>query len=807
MSSLTQLLVLLAVIWLLAYRRARMGTILGALAVALGLMTWYGGIAWLLWILLGGVAVFYFEDKLRRERLSRPVFEFFKRVLPPMSDTEQEALEAGDTWWDADLFKGAPDWKKWLQLPFPQLSEEEEAFLENQTETLCEMISDWDIVHVDKDLPPQAWDYLKKEKFFGMIIPKEYGGLGFSALAHSTIVTKIATRSASAAVTAMVPNSLGPAELLMKYGTDEQRQHYLPRLACGEDIPCFALTGPEAGSDAGAMTDTGVVCKGEYQGKECLGISRNWNKRYITLAPVATVLGLAFKLQDPDQLLGEETDRGITVALIPTDHPGVQIGHRHFPMGMTFMNGPTRGENVFIPLEWIIGGVERAGQGWRMLVECLSEGRAISLPALGTATGKLSYRLTGAYARLRVQFNLAIGNFEGVEEAMARIAGHAYQLEAARIITAGAVDNHIKPAVISAIAKFHMTEKSRMVIQDAMDIHAGRGLIMGPSNYLAHAYMSMPIGITVEGANILTRNLMIFGQGAIRCHPFIAREMTAAKHPDAEAGLRDFDSLIFRHIGYGISNFVRTLTLGLSGGLVAARPVRDRTAGYYQQLTRMSSALAMVSDISMLLFGGELKRKERLSARLGDVLSQLYLASTVLRYYEHHHRAPDDLPYVQWNLELALYECQRAFNDFFANLPNRPVAVVLKRIVFPWGDAYRKPSDRLDHEIVQAMWTDTELRDRITRHAFIGKQAEDPAFIVEDAFQKVLQTKPVRDRIRQAIRSGTLPRDANLHTLVTEATAQEICTTEEADAYIAAEEARNRAIQVDEHLSLHFDRV
>lgn len=806
MSSLTQLLILLAVIWVLAYRRARMGTILGTLAIALALMTWYGGIAWLLWILLAAVAVFYFEDNLRRERLSRPVFEFFKRVLPPMSDTEQEALEAGDTWWDADLFKGAPDWKKWLKLPFPQLSEEEESFLENQTETLCQMLNDWQIVHVDKDLPPQAWDYLKQEKFFGMIIPKEYGGLGFSALAHSTIVTKIATRSASAAVTAMVPNSLGPAELLMKYGTDEQRQHYLPRLARGEDIPCFALTGPEAGSDAGAMTDTGIVCKGEYQGKECLGISLSWNKRYITLAPVATVLGLAFKLQDPDHLLSEESDRGITVALIPTDHPGVEIGHRHFPMGMTFMNGPTRGNKVFIPLEWIIGGVERAGQGWRMLVECLSEGRAISLPALGTATGKLSYRLTGAYARLRVQFNLAIGNFEGVEEAMARIAGHAYQLEAARIITAGAVDNHIKPAVISAIAKFHMTEKSRRVIQDAMDIHAGRGLIMGPSNYLAHAYMSMPIGITVEGANILTRNLMIFGQGAIRCHPFIAREMSAAKHPDTTEGLREFDSLIFRHIGYGISNFVRTLTLGLSGGFIAARPVRDRTAGYYQQLTRMSSALAMVSDISMLMFGGELKRKERLSARLGDVLSQLYLASTVLRYYEHHHRAPDDLPYVRWNLELALYECQCAFNDFFANLPNRLVAALLKRIVFPWGDAYRKPSDRLDHEIVQSMWTDTELRDRITRYAFIGTQDDDPAYQVEDAFRKVLQTKPVRDRIRQAMRSGVLPRDANLHTLATEAIAQDICSTEEADAYVAAEEARNRAIQVDEHSSLHFDK-
>lgn len=805
MSTLTQLFILLAIIWVLAYRRAHMGTILASITVALLAMTWDGDFAWLLWLPLLGVALFYFANNLRRERLSRPIFEFFKRVLPPMSDTEQEALEAGDTWWDADLFKGAPNWKEWLAIPYPQLSAEEEQFLAQQTETLCAMLDDWEIVHKDKDLTPEAWAYLKKEKFFGMIIPKEYGGLGFSALAHSTIVTKIATRSPSAAVTAMVPNSLGPAELLMKYGTHEQRQHYLPRLATGEDIPCFALTGPEAGSDAGAMTDTGIVCKGEFEGKECIGISLTWNKRYITLAPVATVLGLAFKMYDPEQLLSDEEERGITVALIPTSHPGVEFGTRHFPMGMTFMNGPTRGKNVFIPLEWIIGGEERAGQGWRMLVECLSEGRAISLPALSTATGKLSYRLTGAYARLRTQFNLAIGHFEGVEEALARIAGHAYQLEAARIITAGAVDNHIKPAVISAIAKYHMTEKSRLIIQDAMDIHAGRGLIMGPRNYLAHGYMSMPVGITVEGANILTRNLMIFGQGAIRCHPFIAREMVAAQMDDAKAGLREFDSLIFRHIGYGISNFIRTLSLGISGGKIATRPVNDKTGSYYQQLTRMSSALALVSDISMLMFGGELKRKERLSARLGDVLSQLYLASTILRYYEHHQRSANDLPYVRWNLDLSLYECQRAFNDFFANLENRTVAVVLKRIVFPWGDAYRRPSDKLDHEMVQSMWTDTEIRDRISRYTYIGERSDDPAFIIEDAFQKVLATKPTRDAIRRAVREGTLSKSDSFHATARAAVTKEICNQEDANAYIAAEEARDKAIQVDEHISLHFN--
>lgn len=804
MSTVMQSLIVLAVIWVLAYRRAHMGNILASIAVTLIALTWYGGFAWLPWLILLVVALFYFEDNLRRDKLTRPVYQFFKRVLPPMSATEQEALEAGDTWWEADLFRGAPDWKKWLDIPYPTLSKEEEEFLAKQTEEFCAMISDWDIVHKDKDLPAAAWEYLKKEKFFGMIIPEEYGGLGFSALAHSTVVTKIATRSCSAAVTAMVPNSLGPAELLMKYGTEEQRQHYLPRLACGEEIPCFALTGPEAGSDAGAMTDTGIVCMGEYQGRQCVGLSLTWNKRYITLAPVATVLGLAFKMYDPEHLLSDVVDRGITVALIPTSHPGVEIGHRHFPMGMTFMNGPTRGENVFIPLEWIIGGVERAGQGWRMLVECLSEGRAISLPALATATGKLCYRMSGAYARIRTQFNLAIGNFEGVEEALARIAGHTYQLEAARIITAGAVDAHIKPAVVSAIAKYHMTEKSRSVIEDAMDVHAGRGLILGPSNYLAHAYMSMPIGITVEGANILTRNLMIFGQGAVRCHPFIAREMLAAKDPDESAGLREFDSLIFRHIGYGISNFVRTLTLGLTAGRISASPAHDASKGFYQQLTRMSSALALVSDISMLMFGGELKRKERLSARLGDVLSQLYLASTVLRYYEGNGRSAADLPYVRWNVEFALHECQRAFNDFFDNLPNRAIATLLKRVVFPWGDAYRQPADRLDHEIVQTMWSDTELRERLTRYAYIGSSNADPAYIIENAFSRIVATKGVRDSIRVAIRQGQLPGDMPLDGVAAEAVLRKICSPADAQAYIEAECARNLAIQVDEHESLTF---
>ncbi|MDT8427335.1 MAG: acyl-CoA dehydrogenase [Pseudomonadales bacterium] len=799
MNLITQLLLILAVIWVLAYHRARMGTILLSILLSIAGLSWLGPIAWLPALLLLPVAYFYFAKASRIKLLTRPVFEFFRKVLPAMSSTEQEALDAGDVWWDGELFKGDPDWKQLLAMPPPTLSEEETAFLENQTARLCSMLNDWEIVHLHKDLPQEAWDYLKKEKFFGMIIPKEYGGLGFSALAHSTVVTRIATASSSAAVTAMVPNSLGPAELLMKYGTDAQRKHYLPRLASGEDIPCFALTGPEAGSDAGAMTDVGVVCRGTFEGKQITGLALTWNKRYITLAPAATVVGLAFRMLDPDHLLGEEEDRGITVALVPANHPGVEIGNRHIPMGMAFMNGPTRGDKVFIPMDWIIGGVEQAGHGWRMLVDCLSEGRAISLPALSTATAKLSYRMTGAYATIRQQFGMSIARFEGVEEAMARIAGYSYLLESARVMTAGALAQQVKPAVVSAIAKYHMTEISRRIIQDAMDVHAGRGLIMGPKNYLAHGYMAMPIGITVEGANILTRNLIIFGQGAIRCHPFIAREMEAARNPDAEKGLAEFDSLIFRHVGYGISNFVRTLSLSLTAAYICFRPVKGATGRYYQQLTRMSAALALVADISMLLLGGELKRKERLSARLGDVLSHLYLGTTVLKFYEDNGRQESDLPYVRWNIQMALFECQEAFDEFFANLPSKPVSWLLRLVVLPFGKRWKRPNDRLEHEIVQSMLSDNPLRDRITSHIYPGQSPSDAVFLVEDAFRKILASEPHFKKLREAVKAGKLEANADIEQLIQAAVKADVLTREEGDTLHKAETARWDAIQVDDH--------
>lgn len=806
MGSLLQIVVALALVWLFVYWRAHMATILASMLAALLLMSYFDSIPWLPWLVLLVVGFFYLSNDTRKQKLTLPLYKFFQRVLPPINRTEAEALEAGDVWWEAELFQGDPDWKELLSYPQPKLSAAEQAFIDNETETLCGMLNDWQIVQHDKDLSPGAWQYLKNAGFLGMIIPKEYGGLGFSAYAHSCVVTKLATKSSSAAVSVMVPNSLGPAELLMKYGTEAQRQRYLPGLAKGTEIPCFGLTSPEAGSDAGAIIDRGVVCKGVFEGKECLGLSLTWNKRYITLAPIATVLGLAFKMYDPDHLLGEEQELGITVALVPTSHPGVVHGNRHYPMGMAFMNGPTQGKDVFVPLDWIIGGVEYAGRGWQMLVECLSEGRAISLPALGTATAKMSYRLTGAYARLRRQFNLSIGNFEGIEEALSRIAGYTYQLEAARIMTAGAVDLHIKPSVVSAIAKYHMTENSRKVIQDAMDIHGGRGLILGARNYLTYAYVSTPIAITVEGANILTRNLIIFGQGAIRCHPFILREMQAAKNPDAVAGLDDFDSLIFRHIGYTISNFVRTLSLSLTWGVFQHAPVSDKTRQHYRQLTRMSSSLALVSDISMMLLGGALKRKERLSARLGDVLSNLYLGCAVLKYYRDQGSHAEELPYVDWNLQLALYNCQEAFHEFFENLPNRPIALLFRLIVFPFGRPYRLPDDALEHDLVQTMLSDNALRDRITALFYVGKDAADPAFIIEDAFKRVLATKATRDSIRAAVKQKLLPDSPDAQALGDAAVAAGVCSSDAATAYVDAERARSQAIQVDDYPPAFFTK-
>ncbi|MBI2380008.1 MAG: acyl-CoA dehydrogenase [Gammaproteobacteria bacterium] len=799
MVTFWQLLLLIALLGVSTYRSMGKESGLGLAAAGLFLATLIGQFALLPWLLLGAVAAVLMLDDLRREKLVRPVFKLFKKVLPPMTSTERTALEAGDVWWDGELFRGQPDWKQLHAYPKPVLNDEEQAFLDTQVEQLCAMLDDFKIVNEEKDLPPEVWAYIKKEGFFGMIIPKSFGGLGFSAIAHSTIVSKIATRSLTAAVTVMVPNSLGPAELLLHYGTDEQKNHYLPRLATGEEIPCFALTSPEAGSDAGAIPDKGIVCMGEHEGKETLGIRLTWNKRYITLAPVATVVGLAFKLYDPEHLLGDEADLGITCALIPRDHPGMEIGNRHIPMYTAFMNGVTRGKDVFIPIDWIIGGPSYAGQGWRMLMECLSAGRAISLPALATATGKLCYRMTGAYARLRKQFKMAIGQFEGVEEALARIAGFTYQLEAARVMTAGSVDLQIKPSVPSAIAKYHMTEMGRKVINDAMDVHGGRGVIAGERNYLAHGYMGTPISITVEGANILTRNLMIFGQGAVRCHPFVFPEMEAAQNPDFEEGLRQFDKLLMGHVAYGIGNFFRTLIMALTAGRIAKSPVTGPTAPFYQQLTRMSAALALVSDMAMMVLGGDLKRRERLSARLGDVLSQLYLASAVLKYYQDQGSQAQDLPYVRWCVKRSLWEMQHAFDEFLGNFPNKILGTLLRWTVFPYGKRYLLPSDRLDRKLVAAMLDTSEIRERITQASYTGKDDNDITGRMENAFQKVLAVLPLEKRIGKAVRDGQVEKRVDPLEVLRLAVAAGVISEDEAELIKQAEAARSDAIQVDDY--------
>ena len=798
MLLMLQLFLLLTVLWLSAYHRARMGTALASAGAALVMITVTSEFLLIPWLFFLPIALLFFADDLRKDKITRPFFNFFKKVLPAMNQTERDALEAGDVWWDGELFQGSPKWKEFLQYRKPELSQEEQDFLDNQVETACSLVSDWDVQFKDLDLPEKAWQYLKQEGFLGLIIPKRYGGKGFSALAHSSIVTKLASRCGSLGVSVMVPNSLGPAELLLHYGTDEQKDYYLPRLASGTEIPCFALTGPTAGSDAGAMPDNGQVCYQTYQGKKTLGIRLNWDKRYITLAPIATVLGLAFKLYDPEGLLGEQKDIGITVALIPTNHAGVEIGERHYPVGSPFMNGPTRGKDVFIPLDWIVGGQEFAGKGWKMLVECLSAGRGISLPSGATAAAKVAYRATGAYAMLRQQFNLEIAKFEGIEEALARIAASTYQLEATRITTAGAVDAGFKPSVVTAIAKYHMTESARSLINDAMDIHGGRGVIQGHRNYLATGFMSSPVSITVEGANILTRNLMIFGQGAVRCHPFVFKEMLAASNPNEEQGLQQFDALLFRHLGYGLSNFIRSLSLGLTLGKIVTKPVDDETGRYYQQLTRMSSALALVSDVCMAVLGGDLKRKERLSARLGDVLSYLYLSSTVLKYYQDSGKQAADLVYVQWNLENNLFLIQQALLGVFENFKPKWLSTSLKLIIFPFGARYKKPSDKIDHQVVQAMLSQNELRERLTQHLYIG-DATQPIGRLEQAFSKVAATSRIANKIKLAIKQGLVAPSDDLVSLIESAVKQQVITDQEASQYRDAETLRLDAIQVDSY--------
>lgn len=737
---------------------------------------------------------------LRRPIFSNFILKIFRKTLPQISQTEQEALDAGTVWWEGELFSGKPDWHKLLAYPRPTVSTEEKAFLEGPVEQLCAMLDEWHITHELNDLPPHVWQFIKDNGFFGLIIPKEYGGYGFSALAHSEVVMKVSTRSNTAAITVMVPNSLGPAELLLNYGTEEQKNHYLPRLAKGIEVPCFALTGPEAGSDAGSMPDLGIVCRGEYNGQQdVLGMRVTWEKRYITLGPVATLLGLAFKLRDPDRLLGGEEELGITLALIPTATPGVNIGRRHFPLNGAFQNGPNSGKDVFIPLEWVIGGREGVGYGWRMLMNCLAVGRSISLPATSAGSAKLAARTSGAYGRVRVQFKLPIGFFEGVEEVLARIAGNTYMMDAARVMTAGAVDLGEKPSVISAIVKYHLTERARQTINDAMDMHGGKGICMGPANYLARTYQQIPVSITVEGANILTRNMIIFGQGAIRGHPYVLQEINAANDQDKKQGLVAFDRALIGHIIFSVRNAFRSFFYGLGSQYIKGVPkgVLTDTAGYYQQLTRFSAAFALFTDIAMLKLGGALKRKERLSARLGDILSMLYLCSATLKRFEDDGRPVADLPLLHWSVQDALYRIQQAFDELLRNFPwHVLMRGGMRALIFPLGKRLAPPSDAISHTVAQLILQPGEVRDRLTAGIYVPTADDEPLAQLEQAMECAVACDAIEIKMRDATKAGRLT--AGNDEKVTEALTCGVITQDEVALLEKMKVMRRRVIMVDD---------
>jgi acyl-CoA dehydrogenase len=794
------ILLTVVIISAFAYNRAPLKKWIIGLFIYLLVISWFNQNHWLaltvFWLLFIIIFTPLAVLPIRRRWISKPILRFFRNQMPSLSRTEREALEAGTVGWDGELFSGMPNWAVFQAYAMPQLSAEETAFLEGPVEKLCSLINDWDITHNRADLPPELWQYIRNQGFWGMIIPKQYGGKEFSPFAHSAVILKIASCSVSVATTVQVPNSLGPAELLLHYGTEQQKNYYLPRLAKGEEIPCFALTDPEAGSDAGAMTDNGIICRGLFEGKEVLGIRLNWNKRYITLAPVATVIGLAFKLYDPEHLLGEKTDIGITCALIPAHRPGITIGRRHFPLNCAFQNGPTQGKDVFVPVDWIIGGPKMAGQGWRMLMECLATGRALSLPSTVTGGAKAAVYACGAYTRIRKQFGLSISRFEGVEEVLARIGGFAYITEAVRIMTVAAVSRGEKPAVLSAISKYQTTELSRRIGNDAMDLHGGKGICLGPHNYLGRGYQELPIGITVEGANILTRNMIIFGQGAIRCHPCILAEIYAAKDTDEQRGLVTFDRVLFQHLGFIISNKARAFLLGLSCGYFAKTPggLHKR---YYQHLTRLSAAFAFMADVAMIVLGANLKRRERLSARLADVLSMLYLASAVLKYFDYQGQHAEDSPFVKWACQYTFYIAQQRLNGLLRNFPHRWLAPLLRWVIFPLGKPFAPPKDALEHQVARLLSSPTASRQRLYGGIYTAPTEHNPLGLLGKVLQKVIAVEDIEKRLTRAKKAGQM-MGITLAERIESALAAQLITQAEAEQLRDADAARKSVIAVDD---------
>jgi acyl-CoA dehydrogenase len=749
-----------------------------------------------LWIIAFIIFIPLLIIQLRQKLLSYHLLKYFRQVMPKMSKTEKQAIAAGTVVWEGELFGGMPDWKKFLQRPAAKLSAEEQAFLSGPVETLCQMIDDWDITHNRADMPPEMWQFIKEEGFFGMIIPKQYGGKEFSATAHSEVIMKVGSCSISVASTIAVPNSLGPAELLLHYGTTEQKDYYLPRLAKSEEIPCFALTGPEAGSDASAIPDSGIVCRSLYEGKETLCIRLNFNKRYITLAPIATVIGLAFKLYDPEHLLGAKEDIGITCALIPRTTPGITIGRRHFPLNMAFLNGPIQGKDVLIPVDYIIGGIKMAGQGWRMLVECLSVGRGITLPSMATGGTKVAALSSGAYSRIRKQFSVSIGKFEGIEEVLARIAGNAYILDAIRHFTVAAIDNGEKPAVLTAISKYHTTTRSRAAAADAMDIHGGKGICLGPRNYLGRGYQGIPISITVEGANILTRSLIIFGQGAIRCHPYILAEINAATEKDEPQALIKFDKAIFAHMGFMLSNVFRSLLLGLTAGYIAQAPGGEARR-YYQQLSRYSSSFALLADVSFATIGGDLKRKEKISARLGDILSMMILCSSVLKRFHEQGEPTEDRGLVHYTCQELLYGIQQQIDGVLKNFPNRCVATLLQILIFPIGHCLNPPKDELSHRLASSLITPNDMRTRLCAGIYLGTTGVNPIGRMEKILEKMIAAEPIEMKIENAKRKHEI-RGHNFVELIDAAIAAKIISEEEGRQMHEAHAACMEVIAVDD---------
>ena len=798
---------ILMVIHVLAYALPAPGVWLGVLGFGLmwalplnasaSLITWC---VWALWLI---AILSLIPTPIRSAIIGGPVFRLFRKVLPSVSQTEQEALDAGTVWWEGELFSGRPNWSTLLAYPKPSLSVDEQAFLAGPVNELCEMLNDWKISFEMHDLPPMVWAYIKSQGFLGIIIPRQYGGLGFSAIAHSEIVMRLSTRCGAAAVTVMVPNSLGPAELLLHYGTTAQKNYYLPRLANGSEVPCFALTSPLAGSDAASISDFGIVCHGQYDGQEVIGLKITWNKRYITLAPIATILGLAFKLYDPEKILSDEIDRGITCALIPTHLPGISIGRRHFPLNVPFQNGPTQGDEVFVPLSTIIGGPEMIGQGWHMLMECLSAGRAISLPSSAIGQSKMAAHASGAYARIRRQFNCAIGVFEGIEEPLALIGSTVYCLDGARMLSLSAIDRGEKPAIVSAIMKYQSTEMGRHAMCAAMDIHGGKGICLGPNNYLGRFYQGAPIAITVEGANILTRSLIIFGQGAIRCHPFALKELTAAQLTDQKQALKDFDQALFGHVGYSLSNIVRSFWLSLTDGILLLTPTHGHARRYLQRIGRLSANFALMSDMAMLTMGAALKRKESLSARFADLMSDLSVAAGAVKRFVSDGQPEEDLPLLDYTCQQLLHNAQSSLDGLLRGFSNRPVAWFLRICVMPrvWWLTYHKPSDQLRHKIATLLINLSPARDRLIQGIDLSAHENNPNYLLSITLQAVLKIEAVEKRLLQAIHAGHV-QGYQLAEQVADAVKQGVITAVEAQDYQEMHALRMRVINVDDFETL-----